>query len=122
MLAYLPHNIDRNSVAYTGTHDNNTTKGWYDELDDGMKDYVRRYFECGDEEVLWKMIRSLIGSPALFAIFPMQDILGLGSEARMNVPSTCGTSNWSWRMRKEDIATPSLEGIKYYSHLYGRDK
>lgn len=119
---YLPHNIDRNSVAYTGTHDNNTTKGWYDELDDGMKDYVRRYFECGDEEVLWKMIRSLIGSPALFAIFPMQDILGLGSEARMNVPSTCGTSNWSWIMRKEDLATPSLEGIKYYSHLYGRDK
>ena len=68
------------------------------------------------------MIRALMGSPAMYAIFPMQDILGLGSEARMNVPSTCGSSNWSWRMRKEDIASPSFEGIRYYSHLYGRDR
>ena len=120
--AYLPHNIEKLSVAYTGTHDNNTTKGWYDELDDGMKDYVRRYFECSDDEVVWRMIRALMGSPAMYAIFPMQDILGLGSEARMNVPSTCGSSNWSWRMRKEDIASPSFEGIRYYSHLYGRDR
>ena len=120
--AYLPHNIEKLSVAYTGTHDNNTTKGWYDELDDGMKDYVRRYFECSDDEVVWRMIRALMGSPAMYAIFPMQDILGLGSEARMNVPATCGTSNWSWKMRKEDIDTPSFEGIKYFAHLFGRDK
>ncbi len=120
--AYLPHNIEHMSVAYTGTHDNNTTQGWYDDLDDGMKDYVRRYFECSDNEVLWRMIRSLMGSTALFAIFPMQDILGLGSDARMNVPSTCGTSNWSWKMKKEDLVSPSFQGIKYYARLYGRDK
>ena len=119
---YLPHNTEYLSVAYTGTHDNNTTQGWYDSLDDGMKDYVRRYFECGDGEVLWRMIRSLMASPAMYAIFPMQDILGLGEKARMNVPSTCGTSNWSWRMSKADLTSPSFEGIKYYSHLYGRDK
>ncbi len=120
--AYLPHNIEHMSVAYTGTHDNNTTKGWYEELDDGMKDYVRRYFECSDDEVLWKMIRALMGSNAMYAIFPMQDILGLGAEARMNVPSTCGTSNWSWKMEKDDLSTPSFAGMKYYSHLYGRDR
>ena len=120
--AYLPHNIEKLSVAYTGTHDNNTTRGWYEELDDGMKDYVRRYFECSDDEVLWEAIRALMASPALYAIFPMQDILGLGSDARMNVPSTCGTSNWSWHMNKEDLETKSLEGLKYYAHLYGRDK
>ena len=120
--AYLPHNVEKMSVAYTGTHDNNTTRGWYDELDDGMKDYVRRYFECGDDEVVWKMIRALMGSPAVFAIFPMQDILSLGSEARMNVPSTCGTSNWSWKMGKEDLVSPSFEGIGYYARLYGRDR
>ena len=120
--AYLPHNIEKMSVAYTGTHDNNTTRGWYDELDDGMKDYVRRYFECSDDEVVWRMIRALMGSPAQFAIFPMQDILGLGADARMNVPATCGTSNWSWKMEKEDLETPSFEGIKYFSHLFGRDK
>ena len=119
---YLPHNIEKLSVAYTGTHDNNTTKGWYDELDDGMKDYVRRYFECSDDDVLWRMIKAIMGSTAMYAIVPMQDILGLGGEARMNVPSTCGTSNWSWRMGKEDVASPSFEGMKYYAHLFGRDR
>ncbi len=119
--AYLPHNLEKLSVAYTGTHDNNTSRGWYEELDDGMKDYVRRYFECSDDEVVWRMIRALMGSPAMYAIFPMQDILGLGAEARMNIPSTCGTSNWSWRMRAEDISSPSFEGIRYFAHLFGRD-
>lgn len=119
--AYLPHNIGRNSVAYTGTHDNNTTAGWYSELDDRTKDYVRKYFECADHEVIWKIIRILMMSHAMWVIFPMQDILSLGSEARMNVPSTCGTSNWSWKMKEEDVASPSFAGIKYYSELYGRE-
>ena len=118
--AYLPHNIGKNSVAYTGTHDNNTTIGWYNELDDRTKDYVRRYFECADHEVLWRIIRVLMMSHAMWVIFPMQDILSLGADARMNVPSTCGTSNWSWKMKMEDIASPSFAGIKYYSELYGR--
>ena len=119
---YLIHNIGEVSVAYTGTHDNNTTIGWYNSLDDRTKDVIRRYFECSDNEVLWKMIRALLMSNAMYVVFPMQDILGLGEEARMNVPSTCGTSNWSWKMKKEDITSPSLEGIKYYSKLYGRSK
>lgn len=118
--AYLPHNILKNSVAYTGTHDNNTTLGWYGELDDRTKDYVRRYFECSDSEVLWRIIRTLMMSNAMWVIIPMQDILSLGAEARMNVPATCGSSNWSWKMRKEDIDSPSFGGIKYYSELYGR--
>ena len=59
-------------------------------------------------------------SNAMWVIIPMQDILGLGEEARMNVPSTCGSSNWSWKMRAEDITSPSFGGIKYYSSLYGR--
>ena len=118
--AYLPHNIIKNCVAYTGTHDNNTTVGWYNELDDRSKDYIRRYFECGDSEVVWRIIRVLMMSNAMWVIFPMQDILSLGADARMNVPSTCGSSNWSWKMKKEDIASPSFGGIKYYSELYGR--
>ena len=59
-------------------------------------------------------------SNAMWVIFPMQDILSLGADARMNVPSTCGSSNWSWKMKKEDIDSPSFCGIKYYSELYGR--
>lgn len=117
---YLIHNIPELSVAYTGTHDNNTTKGWYKSLDERTKDIVRRYFECSDDEVLWRMMRALMMSSSMYVIFPLQDILGLGEEARMNVPSTCGTSNWSWKMKEEDITSPSFEGIKYYSTLYGR--
>lgn len=120
--AYLPHNCQKESVAYTGTHDNNTTIGWYKELDDKTKDYIRRYFECSDQEVLWRMIRALMMSSSKWVIFPMQDILGLDERARMNVPSTCGSSNWSWKMKKEDIFSPSFAGIKYYSELYGRTK
>ena len=118
--SYLPHNCERLSVAYTGTHDNNTTRGWYDELDNGMKDYVRRYLECSDDEVVWKLIRSLMSSHSMWVIFPMQDVLGLGAEARMNVPSTCGPSNWSWKMKKEDMESGSINTICYYSELYGR--
>ena len=117
---YLPHNCQQLSVAYTGTHDNNTAQGWYDELDDGMRDYVRRYLECSDGEVVWKLIRALMASNAMWVIFPMQDVLGLGADARMNVPSTCGGSNWSWKMGKEDLSTPSINTIRYYSELYGR--
>lgn len=119
--AYLPHNTVYDSVSYTGTHDNNTTVGWYKELDDGTKDYIRRYFECSDDEVLWHMIRVLMMCASKWIIFPMQDILGLDESARMNVPSTCGSSNWSWKMKKEDIDSPSFGGIKYYTELYGRD-
>ncbi len=117
---YLPHNYEKLTVAYTGTHDNNTTLGWYEELDDRTKDYVRRYFECGDDRVLWSIIRALMMSSASYVIIPTQDILGLGKEGRMNTPSTCGSSNWSWKMREEDLTSPSFEGIKYYSELYGR--
>ena len=117
---YLPHNFIQNSVAYTGTHDNNTLRGWFSELDDDSKDYVRRYLECSDDEIVWKSIRMLMASVADYAIFPMQDILSLGAEARMNVPATCGTSNWSWKMKAEDIGTPSWAGLKYYAELFGR--
>lgn len=118
---YLPHNSTYQSVAYTGTHDNNTTIGWYKSLDDRTKDYVRRYFECDDKDVLWRAIRALMMCTSKWVIFPMQDILGLDESARMNVPSTCGTSNWSWKMKQDDIDSPSFAGIKYYSELYGRD-
>ena len=61
-----------------------------------------------------------MASRSMWVIFPMQDVLSLGAEARMNVPSTCGTSNWSWKMRKEDLETPAIDTLRYYSELYGR--
>lgn len=83
---YLLHNCIRSSVAYTGTHDNNTTVGWYRSLDDRTKDIVRRYFECGDDEVLWKMMRALMMGPSMYVIFPFRISWDLrGSEDERSV-------------------------------------
>ena len=118
--AYLPHNVDENSVIYTGTHDNDTTLGWYMSQDDGMKDIVRRYFECGDEDIVYRFIRAALGSRSRYAIIPFQDVLGLGTDARMNVPSTCGTSNWSWKMTQSMLDDDNFGRLKYYIRMYAR--
>lgn len=102
--AYLPHNYTVSCVAYTGTHDNNTTKGWYDSLDESHKDIVRRYLSCSDHEVVWHLMRAIMASSARYAIVPMQDLLETGSEGRMNTPGTCGPPNWCWRMGAEDLS------------------
>ncbi len=107
--SYLPHNYDYNCVAYTGTHDNDTTRGWYDAMDDSHRDIVRRYLSCPDHEVVWQLMRMIMASHARYVIFPMQDLLGLGKTARMNTPGTCGDPNWCWRMRREALS-PSLSG------------
>lgn len=118
--AYLPHNIERNSVAYTGTHDNNTTCGWYKEQSDAVRDAVRRYFECPDDQVPWQMIRHLLMSNAKYAVIPMQDLLMLDENSRMNVPSTCGSSNWSWKMPEWGYCAEGWSRLHYYNKLYGR--
>ncbi len=95
---YLPHRYVPNTVAYTGTHDNNTTLGWW--RDDATEVERRAVETClgrvQDAEIVWSMIRAAAGSVANLCIFPLQDVLHLGSEARMNTPSA-GAGNWSWR-------------------------
>ena len=118
--AYLPHNVDENSVMYTGTHDNDTTLGWYLSQSDKMKDIVRRYYEAGDEDIVYRFIRAALSSRSRYAIIPFQDVLGLGSDARMNVPSTCGTSNWSWRMSQGMLDDDNFGRLKYYIRMYNR--
>jgi 4-alpha-glucanotransferase len=119
--AYLPHNCQYNSVIYTGTHDNNTTQGWYRELDTETKDKVRRYLEAPDDQVVWQMIRVMMMSSCKYAILPMQDLLGLGSEGRMNVPSTCGQSNWSWQLSSLEIDSWRLNRLRGLIEIYGRE-
>ncbi len=118
--AYLPHNHKKNSIVYTGTHDNETTVGWYWNLDEKTRKHVKDYFDITDEtKVNWTFIRTALSSVADTAIIPMQDYLGLGNEARINTPSTLG-SNWEWRM-KEDACTRELaEKIYTLTKLYGR--
>ena len=119
---YLPHNYTRNCVAYAGTHDNDTILGWFADPDADPEDiaYCKEYLNIsGGEALNWSMMNAIWGSVADLAIVQAQDILGLGSEARMNQPSTVG-SNWLWRA-KEGVFTEELaEKIRRKMKIYGR--
>lgn len=117
---YLLHNCTKDSVVYTGTHDNNTTLGWFKSLDDGTRDKVRRYLECPDDQVVWQLVRLGMMSPSKYAIFPMQDWLTLDGDARMNVPATCGGSNWSWRAESLDLEGWRIGRMRDLIDIYGR--
>jgi len=102
---FLPHNYTRNFVVYTGTHDNDTTAGWLATAATHERRYAERYAAAEDQELVWAMIRLAYQSVAELCIIPMQDLLGLGSEARMNFPGTV-EGNWGWRYAGElpDVA------------------
>ena len=104
---YLPHRFRRDSVVYTGTHDNDTTVGWWNSSATGdEKRRASTYLGIGDDGVHWAFIRAALTSVANLAIIPVQDVLGLGSDARMNVPSQ-SLGSWSWRLRAGAL-TPEL--------------
>ncbi len=119
---YLPHNYTANCIAYTGTHDNNTSRGWYEnDASEKEKDYLRRYFSTDGWDVAWTMIRGIFASVAKVAIVPAQDLLSLGKEARMNYPGKA-RGNWSWRFRRE-MFTPHIEWrLKEITETYGRER
>ncbi len=116
---FLPHNMSVDTAAYTGTHDNDTTAGWYGSRSEEERDLIRRYLGRPDEGMVWEFIREVYRSTARYAIVPMQDILELGSEARMNTPATVG-ENWSWRMTPGDFERASADRLREYASLYGR--
>jgi 4-alpha-glucanotransferase len=122
MHPYLPHTYEANFVAYTGTHDNNTIRGWFEK--EATSDDKRRLFRYlgGDvpvSELHWAMIRLAMMSVANMAIFPMQDILGLGEEARMNRPST-GEGNWEWRLLPGQLIPAVTQRLLEMTEIYGR--
>ncbi|MDO5136441.1 MAG: 4-alpha-glucanotransferase [Eubacteriales bacterium] len=119
---YLPHKYQRNCVVYTGTHDNETTKGWYQGLSGHDGAFAREYTGCEGLELdacVWGMIRAAMSSVADLAVIPIQDYLCLGGEARMNTPSTLG-DNWKWRLKKGQISKEVLEKMRRMTKLYGR--
>ncbi|MBN1219140.1 MAG: 4-alpha-glucanotransferase [Anaerolineae bacterium] len=118
--AFLPHNYNRNAVVYTGTHDNDTTRGWYRERTAEEKDLIRRYLARDDHDIVWHFIRLALASSACFAIVPLQDVLNLDSDARMNTPSTLG-GNWAWRYRPEALNGWVSNRLRELVDLYGRD-
>lgn len=119
---YIPHNVGRNSLIYTGTHDNNTARGWFEkeagpEVKKRLFNYLGR--EITAEEVSWELIRLAMMSVANTAILPMQDILGLGREARMNLPSTT-EGNWLWRLLPDQLTSAVESRLLEMTEIYGR--
>jgi 4-alpha-glucanotransferase len=119
----LPHNYVQSCVAYTGTHDNDTAIGWFDSLDKKTRRHCLEYFGSTGKQINWDMIRAVWGSVADLAIASAQDILGLDSTARMNLPGS-QDANWQWRMREgewNDAASEKLAGLtKLYGRVVGR--
>ena len=94
---FLPHNWIANTIAYTGTHDNDTARGWWDNAAPRERAFAGSYLAAGPDDIHWAMIRACCNSVANIAIFQLQDVLGLGSSHRMNTPGSVGDHNWSWR-------------------------
>ena len=121
---FLPHNYTENCVVYTGTHDNDTILGWYSQAEGWEKEHCNQYMakyvgmKFGDE-VNWKFIEAAYKSVANYAIIQMQDILGLGSEARINVPSTLG-NNWVWRIKDGALNKDLADRLKKLAITYHR--
>lgn len=119
---YLPHNYDKNSVVYTGTHDNETLAGWYKELRKEDKKFALKYMgreHIGRKQAVWEIIRLAHASVSDTCIIPVQDYLCLGNEARINQPSTLG-GNWVWRLEKGEITEKLARRIRRMTKLYGR--
>jgi 4-alpha-glucanotransferase len=117
---YLPHNHQQNSVVYSGTHDNDTLVGWYHKLDDHTRDLVREYLQLHDDsEISWSLITTALASVANSAIIPLQDLLALGSEARMNTPGTT-EGNWNWRFSWQQLPYELAPRLRHLCRLYGR--
>ncbi len=117
---YLPHTYPVQCAAYTGTHDNNTTRGWYDALNEGDKNLVRRYLSCDDSSVVWYAVRSVMASSARYAIIPFQDVLDKGAETRMNAPGTVGDPNWMYRVLPQELGRDVKEKLVNMTEPFGR--
>ena len=116
---FLPHMYEHDTVVYTGTHDNDTTRGWYEHITDEERDRVRRYLACDGRDVAWDMIRAAWMSVADLAVAPLQDVLDLGSPARMNTPGQ-PAGNWSWRLLPDQLQPWHRDRLGNLTALYAR--
>lgn len=120
---HLPHNHEQNEVVYTGTHDNDTTRGWWDILEQEEKSNVLKYVTVtGEDDISWALIQAALSSVAQTAIIPMQDVLGLGNSARMNIPAT-QSGNWGWRLPSSmsfDDLESEAKKLRDLLSIYGR--
>jgi 4-alpha-glucanotransferase len=118
---FLPHNYPKNCVVYTGTHDNDTVVGWLSKAKEEDKKYLREYLNSTGQDLVWDLIRVAMASVADTAVFPMQDLLVLGNDARMNLPGTT-SNNWQWRAKRSDFSSELAERLARMTVLYGRSE
>jgi 4-alpha-glucanotransferase len=116
---FLPHNYPVNCVAFTGTHDNAPSKGWFQDTPSKEQIFCRNYLNSNAKHIAWDMMRKIWSSSAIFAIAPMQDFLELGNKSRMNYPGTLG-NNWAWRMKPNAMTESLTSRIKEINALYSR--
>jgi len=117
---YLPHNYaNHNTVVYTGTHDNDTTRGWFASLTEKDQHHVCRYLARDGRDIAWDLIRAAWASTADTAIAPLQDVLNLGTAARMNMPGSAA-GNWGWRYTLDMLSSAALDRLAELTELYGR--
>jgi 4-alpha-glucanotransferase len=116
---YLPHNYVSNCIVYPGTHDNNTSVGWFSELNEGQRAIIAKYLGYEPRDIAWDLMRLAFQSVADIAIVPFQDVLRLNSDARMNTPGKPG-GNWSWRFRADALNSSVAGSLRYLTALYGR--
>jgi len=119
---YLPHNHQRNQVLYPGTHDNDTTSGWYEKAEEAARDHVRRYLNVSGKEVPWDFIRAAFQSVCQLSIISLQDLMSLDSAARLNTPGSA-TGNWGWRYSQaqlDGLRAASTEYLRELGDCYGR--
>jgi 4-alpha-glucanotransferase len=117
---YLPNNYEKNCVVYTGTHDNDTTAGWLEKLSEDEKKYIDEYLGHPATSLSWALMLAALASVANLAVIPMQDILELGSEHRMNTPGTT-TGNWKWRFQWDQLPPDRAAALAHLVNLFNRN-
>jgi 4-alpha-glucanotransferase len=118
--AYLPHNYPTNAIVYTGTHDNDTTRGWFTTADRKQRKFIKKYADIhSSRTATWDLIRLAMRSVANTAIIPIQDYLDIGSAGRINTPSTVG-GNWCWRLLPGELTPELAASMKEFAEIYGR--
>lgn len=116
---FLPHNFEPNTVAYTGTHDNDTTRGWFDSLVGAERERALAYLDTSPSQVTRSMMRAIVASVADTVVAPMQDVLDLGTETRMNLPGRVG-GYWQWRMTTDQLTDEDQQWLAQIATLYER--
>ncbi|SHJ64271.1 4-alpha-glucanotransferase [Anaerobranca californiensis DSM 14826] len=115
----IPHKYEKNSVVYTGTHDNDTILGWFEKASPQDREYALKYAKSDGKDISWDIIQLALSTVCNIAIIPLQDLLSLGAEGRMNIPGTT-SGNWTWRFKEGDLTENIAQRLATLTKLYGR--